>query len=40
MAEFVKRMGEWCAMVIEAVGVGLIVVLAIYALTLEQLSIT
>lgn len=34
MAEFVKRMGEWCAMVIEVVGVGLIVVLAIYALTL------
>jgi uncharacterized membrane protein len=34
MAEFVKRMGEWCSMVIEAVGVGLIVVLAIHALTL------
>jgi len=34
MAEFVKWIGEWCAVVIEAVGVGLIVVLAFYALAI------
>jgi uncharacterized membrane protein len=32
MSEFVKRIGEWCAVIIEAVGVGLIAVLALYAL--------
>lgn len=34
MAEFVKQMGEQCAIVIEAVGVGLIAMLAFYALIL------
>ncbi|MEF3075445.1 DUF1622 domain-containing protein [Methylobacter sp. Wu1] len=32
MSESVKRIGEWCTVIIEAVGVGLIAVLAFYAL--------
>lgn len=34
MSEFVKKVGEQCALVIEAVGVSLIVMLALYALAL------
>lgn len=40
MSEFVKPIAEWCAVIIEGVGIGLIVVFAIYALLygLFQLS--